>query len=142
MFENYFFYKKFRNTAGKTTSRVVSNRNSSVLGSKVTPLESIISQAYTSTKQAKKPESHEESQKKTLIMVLWVSVIFSSSRLVFAVANLFVLFMENTPYNLWGSAFNYFYNAIVYISYLFVYMKTNKLFRKKFYQIFLRKEVK
>ena len=83
----------------------------------------------------------EKSQKKTLIMVLWVSVVFSSSRFVFAIANLLLLFMENSVYNWWGSGFNYFFSACTYSSYILVYIKTNKIFRKKFYQIFLRKAV-
>jgi hypothetical protein len=102
---------------------------------------SIQKQKTRSSKTKDSSTDSEKSQKKTLIMVLWVSVVFSSSRFVFAIANLLLLFMENSVYNWWGSGFNYFFSACTYSSYILVYIKTNKIFRKKFYQIFLRKTV-
>ena len=85
--------------------------------------------------------NNTESQRKTLIMVLWVSLFFCTGRFVSAVATLILLLMQATFYNWWASAFNFFFMAVVYASYFFVYMRTNKLFRKKFYKIFLRKEI-
>lgn len=80
--------------------------------------------------------NNEKSKKKTLIMVLWVSLVFSSSRFMFAIANLSFLLMPYTAFNWWAGAFNIFYGACVYVSYFFVYMKTNKHFNRKFYEIF------
>lgn len=78
----------------------------------------------------------DESKKSTLIMVLWVSVVFSASRVFYAVSNLLLLLMEDSAYYVWASAFCYFFSACTYSSYIFVYVRTNKLFRKKFYEMF------
>ena len=86
--------------------------------------------------------TNAESQRKTLIMVLWISLVFCTGRFASVVSNLILLFMQDTFYILWDSAFNFFYMALVYATYFFVYMRTNKMFRKKFYKIFLRKEIK
>lgn len=103
----------------------------------ITSLNYILDSLKTTT--TKTTSQDEQSQRRTLIMVLWVSVVFSTSRFVFAISNLILLLLQDSVYNWWATGFNFFYASCVYGSYFFVYMKTNKLFRKTFYQIFLRK---
>ena len=91
------------------------------------------------TMSSRRKEANLETRKMTLIMVLWVSVVFSSSRFVNVIANLCLLLLKDTVYNWWASSFNLFYASLVYISYFFVYFKTNKIFRRKFCEIFLRR---
>ena len=94
-------------------------------------------------KKATNPNNiNAESQRNTLIMVLWVSLVFCSGRFTSAIANMMLLLMQNSPYNWWASAINYFFMSLVYSSSILVYMRTNKMFRKKFYKIFLRKDIK
>lgn len=94
-----------------------------------------------SSKVCKKMDKNQMSQKRTLIMVLWVSAVFCTGRFVAAVANLILLFMQDTVYNWWATGMNFLLTAVVYASYFFVYMRTNKLFSKTFYKVFLKKRV-
>ena len=121
------------------------NLNLSV-SNKLAPTETPSSKLQTSEKRAPMSilmknslRNDRESKRKTLIMVLWVSVVFSSSRFVFAIANLTLLLLTYSVYNWWANAFNLFYGACVYISYFYVYMRANRVFKKKFYEIFFRK---
>lgn len=100
---------------------------------------SIATISETLTKRtAKGNENDLESKRMMLIMVLWTSVVFTSSRLVFSVDQFLFFRNSSSPYSIWASVLNFFYSSCVYISYLFVYLKTNKLFRRKFYKIFFR----
>ena len=114
---------RFENTIEEIYPRIFPNNNSIDMSKKIN-------------------NTNAESQRKTLIMVLWISVVFCTGRFASVVSNLILLFMQDTVYNWWASAFNFFYMALVYATYFFVYMRTNKMFRKKFYKIFLRKEIK
>lgn len=92
--------------------------------------------------QTNKPhESNEqETQRKTLIMTLWISVVFCSHRLAYAIANLILIVDEGSALNDYASAVFYFYGSLVYSSYMLVYYVTNKIFRKKFNEIILRRK--
>lgn len=95
-------------------------------------------------KGEKKPHhessQEQESMRKTLIMTLWISVVFCSHRLAYAIANILLLFYEGTPINEYASAAFYFYGSLVYSSYIVVYYLTNKIFRRKFNQLILRRK--
>jgi hypothetical protein len=126
------------------------NRYDSTIDMNLAIVEEIYSRIYpnnntnnTGNDMKKKiNNTNAESQRKTLIMVLWISLVFCTGRFASVVSNLILLFMQDTVYNWWASAFNFFYMALVYATYFFVYMRTNKMFRKKFYKIFLRKDIK
>lgn len=142
-----------RVVSGTMGNDELSNTGSAVTGLDLNPIDIInmgLNNMGSSTgsviprlprKKKKKQRNDElESQKKTLVMVLWVSLVFCTSRLVFAIANLILLLMPGSVYNWYASAFNYFWTCVVYGSYFFVYMRTNKIFKKKFCQIFLRQK--
>ena len=78
----------------------------------------------------------KESLKRTLIMTLWVSILFSSDRLIKCVYRTIVFINSNSRLAYYLNAFSFFFDLIVYSSFFIVYMRTNKMFNKKFYQIF------
>lgn len=127
-------------------SGIISNRYESAINElSLTAVETVAASSPAASKsnttKSKNNKFNSKSQKRTLIMVLWVSVMFSSSRLVSAIANLVLLFLEDSIYNWWTTAFSFFYLCCVYASYFFVYMRTNKLFRRRFYRIFMSKKL-
>lgn len=102
--------------------------------------------AATAKKKASTQHStlsnEEETQRKTLIMTLWISVVFCSHRVAYGVANAILVLYEGTALNDYASAFFYFYGSLVYSSYLLVYYMTNKIFKKKFNEIVLRQKTR
>lgn len=78
----------------------------------------------------------KESLKRSLIMTLWVSILFSSDRLIKCVYRTIVFINSNSRLAYYLNAFSFFFDLIVYSSFFIVYMRTNKMFNKKFYQIF------
>lgn len=112
--------------------------NGEAIGSVGSTVASVNSRNFRKKKKTKTTENNDESKRKTLVMVLWVSLVFGSSRLIFAIANLSLLLVPYSLFNWWAGWINIFFGAGVYFSYFFVYMKTNKHFNKKFKQIFLR----
>lgn len=103
--------------------------------SKITPGTS-----KTNNKVQVVESSEQEVQRKTLIMTLWISVVFCSHRLAYAIANMILIVAEGTALNEYASAFFYFYGSFVYSSYMLVFYMTNKIFRKKFNEIILRRK--
>jgi hypothetical protein len=80
-------------------------------------------------------------KKKILIVFLWVSFVFCSSRLVHGISNMISLFQPfSFASKLWETV-NFMWAGLVYSSYFFVYFCTNKLFKKTFCRLFLRKKV-
>lgn len=93
------------------------------------------------TKDAKSREAQEKkSLRRSLVMTLWVSLIFSLDRLVKCVYRLVVIFMPLSPITYYLNAVSFLIDSLTYISFFFVYMKTNKMFKNKFYEIFLRRK--
>lgn len=89
--------------------------------------------------RTKSREAQErKSLRRSLIMTLWVSIIFSSDRLVKVIYRTVVLVMPLARTTFYLNAFSYICDIVVYSSFFFVYMKTNKIFKKKFYEMFLR----
>ena len=137
IFKIFFFFNKRNKISHFNDPQRPTNITDTHSKSVITVVESL-----TPKKDVKKEmDNNERSKRKTLIMVLWVSIVFSSSRFVFGIANLSFLLLPYSMFNWWAQAFNLFYSSCVYTSYFFVYMKTNKHFRKKFYEIFLRKNI-
>lgn len=81
-------------------------------------------------------QHQRESLRRSLIMTLWLSLIFSTDRFVKTIYRTLVLIQPVSPVSYYLNAFSLFFNIIVYSSFFFVYMRTNKMFRKKFYEIF------
>jgi hypothetical protein len=81
----------------------------------------------------------KSSVRRSLIMTLWISVIFSSDRFMKCVYRTMVLINPFWQATIYLNAVSYIFDMIVYSSFFFVYMHTNKMFKKKFYQIFLRR---
>lgn len=104
------------------TSRVIS------IGSVGNNLESVKSEI----------NNESESQRKTLIMVLWISFAFGLSRLAYAINTVFAFGSFNSVANLYGGVFNFFWISVVYISQSYIYYRTNNIFKKKFCQIVFR----
>lgn len=76
-----------------------------------------------------------KSQRKTLIMVLWVSFAFGFSRLSLAIGAIVAFYSFGSVYNYYVGTFNFLIISIVYISQSFIYFRTNKIFKKMFYEI-------
>lgn len=83
----------------------------------------------------------KKALKKTLIMFLWISVFFCSSRLTYDIENIVNVLAPNSFIFAVVHVVDYFWTSFVYLSYLFVYLSTNKIFKKNFFRIFLRKEI-
>ena len=77
--------------------------------------------------------------RRSLIMTLWISSIFSFNRFIKVVYRTMVFVNQYSPYTYYLNAIAYFIDLFMYSSFFFVYMKTNKVFKKKFFQIFLRR---
>lgn len=142
------FLSANNNVRNANNNFMITNRVSNTFEA-INSLEAIYPQVQSNAileltnKKATNPNNiNAESQRNTLIMVLWVSLVFCSGRFTSAIANMMLLLMQNSPYNWWASAINYFFMALVYSSSILVYMRTNKMFRKKFYKIFFRKDIK
>ena len=82
-------------------------------------------------------DQQKESLRRSLIMTLWVSVIFCMNRLVKTIYRTIVIVNPISAFTYYLNAFSYFCDILLYASLFFVYMKTNKMFAKKFKQIFL-----
>lgn len=89
--------------------------------------------------QQKRENQERESLKRILIMTLWVSLIHLTSRILKGVYRLAVIFYPYSPIIYYMNAFSFLSDALTYSSSFFVYMRANKMFRKKFFQIFLRR---
>ena len=77
--------------------------------------------------------------RRSLIITLWISSIFSFNRFIKVVYRTMVFVNQYSPYTYYLNAISYFIDLFMYSSFFFVYMKTNKVFKKKFFQIFLRR---
>lgn len=87
---------------------------------------------------------HNEKKKlerKIWILFMWISFMFCSSRLLHGLSTFVTLFMPDTIFSDVCEVVNYLWGSVVYSSYLFVYLNTNKLFKKTFFRIFLRKNI-
>ena len=100
-------------------------------------LNSISQSVHTSTHYKKAKE--RSSVRRSLVMTLWISVIFSSDRFMKCVYRTMILINPFWQATIYLNAVSYIFDMIVYSSFFFVYMHTNKMFKKKFYQIFLRR---
>lgn len=98
--------------------------------------------ADTAAGKEKAVDQEKEAMKKTLIMFLWISLFFCSSRITYAIDNMFSFLAPDSFYYSVSHVINFSWTAFVYASYTFVYLNTNKIFKKNFYRIFLRKDVK
>ena len=78
---------------------------------------------------------------RALIMAFWTSFIISVNRLVkVSYRSLQYWYDPNSIYTYYLYVLSSICDMIVYSSFIFIYMRTNKLFRKKFYQIILRRK--
>lgn len=81
-----------------------------------------------------------DAERKMLIMFLWISLCFCSSRFIDAIYGLVVLFASGTLGCAIIEVVNYFWSSIVYSTYFYVYFRTNLIFRRTFLRIFCRKK--
>lgn len=93
-----------------------------------------------SNDQRKREAQGKKSLRRSLIMTLWVSLIFSTDRLVKCVYRSVLLFAPLSPVTFYLNACSFVFDALAYSSFFFVYMNTNKIFKRTFYEIFLRKK--
>lgn len=143
---NALIYVELRKLMVKKSSMVYKKRNKPKRDGEPT---SSISDTRSKSEQSPSNNSNtkeldhleKESLRKMLIMTLWVSLVFCSNRLVFGISLTVLLLFQNTVYQYYMSAFTYFWDMLVYSSYFFVYMNTNKSFKKTFYRIFLRRRI-
>lgn len=83
----------------------------------------------------------KKALKKTLIMFLWISGFFCSSRLTYNIENIVNVLVPNRFVFAVVHVIDYFWISTVYLSYVFVYLTTNKIFKKNFFRIFLRRDI-
>lgn len=77
--------------------------------------------------------------RRLLIMTLWISTLFSLDRFVKCLYRTVVVIYPLKPFTIYLNAVSYVFDMLIYSSFFFIYMRTNKVFRRKFYQIFLRR---
>ena len=78
--------------------------------------------------------------RRSLIITLWVSVIFSVNRFVKLVYRTMVFVNQFSPVTYYLNVLSYLLDLVMYSAFFFVYMRTNKMFNKKFYEIILRRK--
>lgn len=77
---------------------------------------------------------------RVLIMVFWTSLVFVVDRVVkVSYRSVYILYSSTSPITHILNAISCICDMIVYSSFLFIYIRTNKLFRRKFFQIFFRR---
>lgn len=81
----------------------------------------------------------ESSLRRSLIMCFWVSFFISIDRLLKGIYRAVLFFRRISVYTFYINAFSNFCSMVLFTSFFFVYMKSNRLFRKKFYKIFFRR---
>lgn len=89
----------------------------------------------------RREREEKDSLRKTLIVTLWVSIVFSFDRFVKAINRTFNLIDSTSPPNSYSTAISYFCDVFVCSTYIFIYLRTNKMFKKQFYKIFLRRNI-
>lgn len=82
----------------------------------------------------------KESEKRTLIMLLFISFFFVSARLVFVFEIIALVAGSSYQWQL-IDMFYFCFNSLIYSSYLGVYYKTNKIFRRVFLKTFFRRKL-
>lgn len=82
--------------------------------------------------------NESESKRKTLIMVLWVSIAFFMGRLICVFNQIAFVIASNSVYNVYLSLLTLFWGICVFATRTFILYKTNKVFRKKFRQLVFR----
>lgn len=122
-----------RNTSHMTSHNQMSLRTRSSIVHPI-QLKSIVECAIQ-----KRQRQNKRALRKILIMFLWISLIFCSSRLLFSLFCFALLFYPDTIFFHVIDFSNYFWASIVYFSYFFVYYKTNKTFRNIFVRKFLKR---
>lgn len=93
-----------------------------------------------SNNQVNREAQEKKSLRRSLIITLYISLIFSSDRLIKCVYRSVVLVMPLSRYTFYLNAISYIFDTLAYSSFFFVYMSTNKIFKRKFYEIFFRKK--
>ena len=89
----------------------------------------------------KREREEKDSLRKTLIVTLWVSIVFCFDRFVKAINRTFNLIDSTSPPNSYSTAISYFCDVFVCSTYIFIYLRTNKMFKKQFYKMFLRRNI-
>lgn len=77
--------------------------------------------------------------RRSMVMCLWISIIFSIDRFLKAVNLTFMSFYVLSPFTFYLNAFTHFTGLFAASIFFFVYMNTSGMFRKKCYRIFLKK---
>jgi hypothetical protein len=89
----------------------------------------------------RREREEKESIRKTLIVTLWVSIVFCLDRFFKAVNRTVTLTYQYSIYNYYITVVSYFIDVFVCSTYIFIYLRTNKMFKKQFYKIFLRRNI-
>lgn len=91
-------------------------------------------------RQSSRNES--ESKRKTLIMVLWVSVAFCMGRFLTGVTSAFSIVAGPTSvFTVYFTVIAIVWGVCVFATHTLILYKTNKIFKKKFRQLILRRKV-
>lgn len=96
----------------------------------------ILPQVMSPASVALRREERKRSLRRSLVMCLWISLIFSVDRTIKAINRTCMFFDANSSVSFFLNAFGYLSGNVVRISFLFVYMRTNKMFCRKFYELF------
>lgn len=81
----------------------------------------------------------KESKQNALVMVLLVSIVFSVNRLSLVLVSVSALVASNSIFNVYLSAFSILMAPLTYTCQSFIFYRTNKVFRKQFNKIILRR---
>lgn len=139
--KKYLGKNSFMTIMALTNPSVTVTRNNSNLGNelKVKPCTVHPLQCSIEKEIKRRQRQNKKALRKILIMFLWISLIFCSSRFLFSIFCLALLFYPDTVFYSIMDFSNYFWASIVYSSYFYVYFKTNKTFRAIFIRKFLRR---